>query len=225
MSEKDLTFMEDGDYKFRMRKNGKAYTVGGEYFPVKDKENIEVFLKENCREFKLAKLINKINKLEFEKGRCYTNINRIIEAGKEVNIDIKFYSGWVFPRSIKAMHHAWGVIKTKFGFQVLDPAFSKKELKLYETIDYDKENWREVLAKKILDFEKNKDNEEKMVLGKPPEGIIYFGCPDNKENAINTFNNLIDKFPNHPSYSGKGTSPVGRSELQKELKRQKNKKV
>jgi len=204
--------------------NNKQYTIGDEYFPVKDISKAEYFDNEKCKKkLKLAKLINAIDKETFETGRCYTNTAKIVDIGKSVDVDIKFYAGWIFLKTFKAIHHAFGVVKTKFGAMVVDAGISNKELEMYASFDddfYKQDNWRAVIAKETLKLKKLK-NSENMVLGIPPKGVLYVGCEDNKENAVNTFINLRENKPNHPSYGG-GGNMGGRSKLQEEINRLEN---
>jgi hypothetical protein len=190
--------------------------IGSKMYPLPEESYI--FTNGNTRKKKLAKFLNDIDKVSFEIGRCYTNTKKLVEIGKKHDLNIKFYSGWVLMMSPVPIHHAWGVLEDRHGFKVFDANPIKVDLKVLEKLqNKSEENWRKEYARLYNKINKEYGNSEKMIMGKVLEGINYLGGPDNFENAINTFNDLMDEFPDHPSYSIGGNNPNGASELQKEI--------
>jgi hypothetical protein len=194
--------------------NNCKYQIGSKLFPVNQISKAQVFYKDNTEIIDNIILSEKIDKLcDFETGRCYTNTEQIVQVGKMLKLNIEFYAGWIFLNN-HPIHHGWAVLNGN----VIDVGLCIKELEIMSQVNMLNEGWRKEIAPKLVKLKNMKiPAHEKYIFGKVPKSIVYVGCPDTRENAIKTFQQLIQRYPNHPSYQHKGQNAFGRSLLQKEM--------
>jgi hypothetical protein len=88
-----MSYVENNKYRFPGKK--KMEYVPSKIFPLSSKK-VHWFGHPNTSKFELTEKQNDIiNSLNFDKGRCYTNTEKLINAF-EGELDLKFFSGWVF---------------------------------------------------------------------------------------------------------------------------------
>jgi hypothetical protein len=109
------------------------------------------------------------------------------------------------------IHHAWLVYKE---FHVLDPAITLIEEimreKTYESID----EFRQESVRLHREYE-SKRNTEYRTFGQVAPFVLYIGTICKPDKGRRIYNEMIAKFPNHPSYQRDGMNPHGMSKLQK----------
>lgn len=195
---------------------GDTYRIGGRMFPVKDRASLQLFDNENTSPIQLSeKFIAFFNMLDFKIGHAYSNTQSIYDLAKENKIDIGYYSGWLFIGESLPIHHAWCVVNQ---VGIIDPSVTRSELDLMKKINYHNLNWRDKLAKDIVDLRRKRLRmSEDCVFGKVPEEVVYVGCEDDIENARKIFRDLIYAYPNHICYRSK-MNPIGESDIQKRIK-------
>lgn len=185
-------------------------------FPIANTDKCQFFTIELCMPYEnqqFAKMLNE-NRKFFRSGWCYTTAENVVAMGKELGLDIEFYSGWV--RHGTWLHHAWAVVDK---IHLIDLTISKRETILLKTVNTEEPQWRERVAPILIEYGENPlPVEMDCVFGQPLDSMFYFGSPDTPINARRIFNRLMKKIPRHPSYARKGKgNEVGASELQKLL--------
>lgn len=204
----------------------RTYRVGSWMFPVADKNNMQIFTKENTDNVDNTIIIEVINNLanKFKNGYCYDNIDMLVKACKERGVEVEFYSGWLFTDKDVTFptHHAWGVYKGN----VIDPSIRSSLFELAWSLDYSKFNWREESAKYFIEEEiiAKKELAKYCTKGKVLyKQIIYVGSKDNYCNAKMTFKKTLDELPHHPLHTMIGYK--GRTKLQNAVEVAKSKLV
>lgn len=199
------------------------YKIPSKLFPLSSKKEVGLFTTDSTVPFEHEAFFEALDTLDLPIGRCYSNSQKILEVGKNLNLDIFYLSGWLFSPNAMPKHHAWIVIEHEQGVSVVDSfkyhLFSKAEE--LNTIDYLKPNWRKesgVGIKKALKLLPL--NHQQICIGKVVPQAFYVGSPDTIDNARFLFQLLTKQFPNHPSYQGEGDSMTGRSKFQEEMHRQ-----
>lgn len=199
------------------------YKVPSRLYPLSNKKEAGVFTSETTVPFEHPAFYEEIDKLDLPMGHCYSNSQKIFEFGKRLNLNIFYFSGWLFSPVDMPKHHAWIVIVHEGGVSLVDSVkyhiFSKAE-ELYP-IDVRKTDWRRQSAIGIKKAMKALPLvHQQILIGKALDQSIYIGSPDTIDNARSIFQLLTRQFPNHPSYRGEGDSMTGRSKFQEEMHRQ-----
>lgn len=175
----------------------------------------------NTSKFELTEKQNDIiNSLSFDKGRCYTNTEKLINAF-EGELDLKFFSGWVFLGYNYPVHHAWAVLFEEENEYVFDMGVFEREQKIIEEAAEkfdDPEKQREYYVKENKRTFKL-PNSKIYITGKVvPEMILYIGVKSTKEEVLDRYWQAVGGVPTtHPSYSGMGLDEKGSSRTQREL--------
>lgn len=163
----------------------------------------------------LQLLTDCFNNVEAQLGRCYTNIRNFYELALKGDLKgkLKTYVGWVkIGSSNRLIHHCWAVYNNvhliDFGASHLD---FKLELEMMEK-NLSIDEMRELLAENYV---KNKEklNSEVYTIGRTVPNHFYIGCECEPYKGIEVYNELMDNFPNHPSYLHNNSD--GSSKLQK----------
>lgn len=157
------------------------------------------------------------NSMSFLPGLCYHSTEELIKKCKEKGIqDVKPYCGWLVTVD-KPVHHSWVVYKDKY---VIDGsmnilAFMSLMQKQAETGDkLSKERLRNHLLEHVKESEQL-PNSETRIMGNIPPIFIYIGAEIDPNQGRLIFQDLMSRYPEHPSYSGGGMNGFGVSEFQK----------
>jgi hypothetical protein len=204
MNLEELTFKVGGEY----------ITLGLRKYPFRDLSQIKIFQHSNTKDPAKVDIVleRALNRVSFESGHCYSNSHQVLEIGKQFGFHVDFYSGWLIIDG-EVIHHAWNV----FNGIIIDVSMS---LAWVELCRRQPNLTRKEYAKLSIEMEERKPRTSKdAVWGKVPEEVIYVGCPDDKDNAVNIFNHLMEKFPHHPMR--KRMLPSGMTPLQLEIYKQK----
>jgi hypothetical protein len=191
----------------------KFFTKFSNLYPLSNPKKARLFANYNTESYALqAELKTFIDTYpNFMTGRCYTNSTVLTEYGKSLGYKIEFYSGWLSSSGYPPIHHAWCVLDKK---HLIDVSLSLIEteafIEAHSMIEKMKENGREPYdfrafsvrhANKVKKRNKVKKYDD-IPVGKVPDYFIYMGSPDNPYNARKIYNDLMEKYPNHPSYIG-----------------------
>lgn len=209
--------------------DGQIYTIGSKLFPLSKKKNIGVWWSANTKEVErnktLVMAMNSITNYEFKVGMCYTNAQVLQQLGEQFNLNIKYYSGWVFPVQSMPIHHAWVVLDDKI---IIDPSihssYINANLRMIENVELFEGKTKDEVREIYVDFiaEEKKKTKDKVSLdclwGKVPFGYMYFGTEDTYGEAKKRFNELIDSVEVHPSYTYRMDEKTGASPTQELLK-------
>lgn len=177
----------------------KKYEIGSSLYPVKDKKNIKIFTYENTDYIGNESISKFIDSQKFKSGFCYSNTDIIVKHFRELFIPVIFYSGWVFVGEHVPLHHAWAVYQNN----VVDVSFRMSTIKVLNEVDYTNPNWREGAAMRIKAREKRIPLSQDCIMGKVFPNIAFVGSIDQFQLAKNRYNQMLKKFPNHPSYQNK----------------------
>jgi len=192
--------------------------IGSELYPIPD--NSYYIGWDNTEKINNKQLIEEIDNLDLNLGDCYNNTHKIVKLGDKLNLNIEYFTGWLFPGTYLPVHHTLAVIKNESFFQVIDYAEREIRLKVMKKLE---EKYNEVTREKFIEerkkMVKNKKNSEKTTLGKFPEGIFFFGGKDYRLSAEMTFRKLQYRFPNHPAYKDENMNMKDHTNLQKELRK------
>jgi len=214
-----MSYVENNKYRFPGKK--KMEYIPSKLFPLSSKTKVHWFGHPNTSRFELTEKQEEIiNSLEFNKGRCYTNTEKLINA-LERELELKFFSGWVFLGYNLPVHHAWAVLFENGKEYVFDMGVFEREQEIIEEASEkfdDPEKQREYYVKENKrTFEL--PNSEIYITGKiVPEMILYIGVESTKEEALDCYWEAVGDDPTtHPSYSGMGLDEKGSSRTQREL--------
>lgn len=211
------------EHKYKFKAGNTTHVIGTKLFPVASKKHILVFKKSDNitlqniteKQSEYNELFEQLNKHTFHSGKCYSNAQMVKTLGDKVGVKVELYSGWLFLKKQSfPIHHAWNVIDGQY---LLDVSLSKVEVALFDELDTSKEGWRDIavaLTKEVRNL--NLNTQQDCVFGQPPTGYVYVGSPDTDDNARRIFNDMMARFPNHPSYKFK-VDQKGASETQQKL--------
>lgn len=224
---KDFPYLKISKNKvtFQMPYN-QQLVIPSDLYPLINKKRIQLFTQYNTEmiDKEDIKVIQAFNETEFEIGRCYTNTEKLKDNMLNYGIsekDIKTYTGWIVIGHIP-IHHSWLVYKN---IHVLDGGVKVSD---YEFLKYcndnnitDKEKIRKMMLEIHLEEEK-KRNSETRIFGPVIPIYYYIGTPSEPSDGIKLFNDLINRYPNHPSYQVDGMNAHGASKTQQMILDRKN---
>lgn len=143
----------------------------------------------------------------YDMGYCYTNAEKMLDllthSGYTQHHSVQYVSGWVFGSFVtQGVHHAWLVVDHQ---SVIDSATTKagimNDLKEQASRGMRVNTNREVLARKLkFEAEHPAPFKDKYFYGKP-DGWLYIGTESTPQEARDSFNSLLRKYPMHPAYN------------------------
>lgn len=189
-------------------------TVPSKEYPMPNNSQIKIFTKQNTEDINIKNIDSILENQNFQMGFCYTNTDKICELLTTLkdSHNIEFYSGWLLTLG-NMVHHAWVVIDGK---HIIDTSVFKKEEEKQKIIDDEELGIPHAINKNIIAKETVKlmaeeiPFSEKYQCGKIINENIYIGVKSNSNEARISFNNLMDKMPNHKDY--KTINPDGSNE-------------
>lgn len=209
--------VRENEVRFAVSKE-TTYTIPGELFPLRFPKTAQVFTYQNTEQLKqdsyLATLYNEVS---FQTGHCYSNTENLKALFLKTDVrDFKTYTGWVFAQGMP-IHHCWLVYKDK---HVLDPGITiidqMAQTAIKEAKTESKDEAR-VIYKKIHDEYINKPNSQIRTFGKVAPFALYVGSETTPNQGRIVFQELVKKYPEHPSYDSPGMNAHGASTLQSQL--------
>lgn len=204
---------------------GGNITIPSKQFPLDNKRTIKIFsilntipkeekdlLSKFIDEDTFKRLTNTFNSYEYKIGRCYSNVENIINLfDEDIKSKIKSYVGWVFVGGSLPIHHCWLVYDEKF---ILDSLYDYRNFDIVERLNNKTiEEQRKILVNFTIETEKML-NSNKFIFGGVSSLYIYVGTESTSELGRNTFNKLTLNYPNHISYSMSGMNSQGLSKFQ-----------
>lgn len=212
---KQILEINDKDIFFKIGKS--KYKIGSRMFPVAQKSKLKIFDNTNTTDIDNQLLIKNIeqNKHLFEIGRCHRNTEVIYKIGKALNLNVEYYTGWLFLGDEKPpIFHSFAVFENN----VIDISNSQVKQDIGYTINWNSPNCRKEYAQKMADFQTSTiPYKNKITFGKVVEDYIYIGCPNNFNQANSIFKRLMTNFPNHISYQQYGMNMSDKSLIQKDI--------
>lgn len=188
--------------------------VPSNLYPLRNKKSLKVFTSVDTKELEQNTGLSKIyNEQRFQLGFCYQNIESLVTALKKGNYkNVRSYVGWVLTGQI-LKHHCWLVFDD---IHILDPGVSKLNDIVYRRMieeNADIERGREIFTE-IYTENKNTPNSEFYTFGQVSPFNIYIGTETKPSLGLQVFKELMEEYPNHPSYPKEGKSPNGGTKLQ-----------
>ncbi|MFF2531405.1 hypothetical protein ACFVS2_21095 [Brevibacillus sp. NPDC058079] len=185
--------------------------IPSDLYPLRNKPTMKLFSYMNTKRIENEPWAEKaFNDNDYKMGYCYTNTEKMHKSFIEQGLtDVKTYVGWILIDGIP-LHHAWLVYKD---IHVLDPAISLIHEIIREKKYEDVHKMREDIVKYHREFQ-DKPNAFYQTFGQVAPFVLYIGtvCTPDKGRAI--YNEMIDQFPNHPSYRAEGMNQNGMSKVQ-----------
>lgn len=160
-------------------------------------DSFSVFTDDNTKIITDKKVINIINKLSFQKGRCYSNSEKIINALKGYNA--KAFAGWFFMPShtIYPIHHSWVVLDDNCIIDMSNDLVALQDVGVDFSVKYnDQKKLYDDLAECLKKINVMKNADRCYPFGKT-HGCIYIGCECEPNEAKKDYNSLIALYPNH----------------------------
>lgn len=195
----------------------ESIEIPSELYPLRNKSTLSVFTFADTdmleQDSKIAKIFDEQT---FRTGFCYSNTEMMAEALKNNRIyDYSTFVGWILIDG-QLVHHCWLKYKDK---HILDPGITKvddwaRQLIMEEQAD--RERGREIYVE-LYKKNKNIPNSQICTFGQVAPFVVYIGTECTPMLGRKIFNELIDKYPNHPAYQQAGMNAHGLSELQKRL--------
>ena len=188
-------YSQDGTY------NGRV-TIPSERYPLIDKTSFRVFNTDNCKEVTDALVIDCIDRVRYKAGHCYSMADELSKEFSKHKVAHNLWHGWLFTDVNKEpIHHCW-VTVGKNDESVIDLQDDTAFLhNVYNNINKnDKVTFYDLT--KQLAVERMKGNVLNSKCCYPigiPIQYYYVGCKiKNVIDAKRIYNNLIEKYPNHP---------------------------
>lgn len=168
---------------------------------------------EDTEDFKL--LLECYNEVECKIGRCYTNITEFLKVAKNKGLKgkLKPYVGWLMIGNVlNLVHHCWAVYENKY---VLDFGGSKLDFETIQEMSKRDKSMDEIREKLVEVHMANvgRPNSEVYTIGQVIPSYIYIGCECEPVKGVDTFIELMDRYPNHPNYTNVDNG--GASKLQR----------
>lgn len=213
---KRFSFIKYKKNRYEYNCDGECVKIPSVMYPLNNSP--EIFCYENTELITDEKIVEIIDSVPYKIGNCYSNTKYIVEELIKNGIKAEPYVGWLINGNSLPTHHAWLVIKKKYLVDISDDfdcfLFNINQMKNEGEIIYEN-NMKELLKEFMVESVKHK-NSERCHLGRASIGNLYIGCKCQVEMGVKIFNNLIEKYPNHPCLV-KGTDDMGRTPLQREL--------
>ena len=195
---------------------GKLVNIPSSMYPLVGE--VEIFSMYNTDILDDVKIEKIFNTIPYQIGRCYSNANNLYNALLDNDIDGAYcYEGWLFiGQNELPIHHAFVVIKQGEKKYLLDYAADMKADEVdrlqeeYEKLPEDE--LRKVMLREIREKEKL-PHSKRATFGKVDGMYLYVACKCNPDNARINFQNLMQMYPEHPSYVGVDKK-TGASKLQ-----------
>lgn len=209
---KRLSFIKYKKQRYEYLSNdGHAICIPSKEYPINEKE--EIFLEENTEEITDRAILNIIDSVPYKVGQCYTNADAIIKTLQEHKIKAKMYVGWMIIHNELPQHHSWVVLQNKYLIDLsadidnIHHFLQSLENAEAMTIDETREKLAHFLQEII-----QQPHSHRLHLGKVSKSLLYIGCPCSKEKGVRIFNELMEKYPNHPCFIS--TDASGRTKTQ-----------
>lgn len=194
--------------------NNKTYEIPSEMFYLSGEPII--LTSQNTFLLSTQKIKNIFNKVEYKLGQCYTNsenlLNKLLKA-KIKPEHIQYLVGWLFIDNGFPIHHALLLYQNKY---VLDITPLMNGTDYFKKFTQERNQWKNSrdmrlsYAKWYQKFIKN-PNTETATFGKMKDCCLFIGSVSSKEEGIQIWNELMKKYPNHPSNNNAnndGTTPL-----------------
>ena len=181
-------------------------------FPL-SKKGIKIFNYTNTARPEYPRLEQVFNATEFHTGRCYSNTFRLLEGCKKAGVkSVKPYAGWLIGQDGMLLHHAWAIYEEDGPACLMDGSLSSR---LFEYIIETGGNRQAVLEK--LKQDEALLNTDKKVFGCTVPNLLYVGSQTDPSEALDMWEDLCRKYPNHAAYNQPGQNQYGRSRFQEQM--------
>ncbi|WPS85337.1 hypothetical protein SMD22_01535 (plasmid) [Brevibacillus halotolerans] len=186
--------------------------IPSDMYPLRNKPTTKLFSYMNTERIENDSTAEKAyNENVYKMGYCYTNTENMQKSFVEQGLlDVETYVGWILINGIP-LHHAWLVYKD---MHVLDPAISLIDEIIRQKQYPSPQEMREDIVKLHREYQ-DKPNSDYQTFGQVAPFVLYIGsvCTPAKGRMI--YNEMIEQYPNHPSYHQEGMNPNGMSSVQK----------
>lgn len=182
-------YNDDGSFLGVVNTPTVLWPLGGRY---------EVFTAENCALIENDAVAGIVDALPYRIGHCYQNAENVTQALQEAGYAATQYCGWLFIGEQHPIHHSWAVLDGK---HVIDLADEFAVLHANHE-QFGAASGMEATRELMVEFSKwirqFPNSKRIMPFGIPAGNLLYIGSPCSREEGINIYNQLIDRYPQHP---------------------------
>ena len=173
-----------------------SISIPSDYYPLFSND-MKVFTCDNTSEFTDNSILEKIDNVKYEIGRCYGNSEKIYDLIKD-DCNVEAYEGWLFVDiSQYPVHHSWLVIDDIYVIDLSDEYTCWD--KYCESNNIDRNTYD--TASLIIELRKHikgmKNSVKCYPMGKCHPMLLYVGSKCEPAKARNHYQNLMAKYPNH----------------------------
>ena len=182
-------YNDDGSFLGVVNTPTVLWPLGGRY---------EVFTAENCALIENDAVARIVDALPYRIGHCYQNAENVTKALQNAGYAATQYCGWLFIGEQYPIHHSWTVLDGK---HIIDLADEFAVLHANHE-QFDAASGMDATRELMVEFSKwirqFPNSKRIMPFGIPAGNLLYIGSPCSREEGINIYNQLIDRYPQHP---------------------------
>lgn len=186
-------------------------------------DDIHIFSSQNTAKLTDDNIIAAFDSVEFQIGRCYTNIDALIKYCNSHGINgVKSYVGWLVVGDDMPVHHCWAVYQNSVLDFSSDFRVFEYNLK-HNNISADNlssDDLRGLYAEFHNVAVKQPNSLRCAPVGTVSDDWLYIGCECSAQQGLSDFQKLWQKYPNHEcvknSSYGKGISKIQGMIMEKE---------
>lgn len=147
-------------------------------------------------------ILDIVDKQRHDVGKCYFNADRVTSALQRNGYNAQTYVGWFFLADTMPVHHAWTILRLDDKVSVIDLAaqFYHQYANIEKLVGLSLDEQRMEVVKKTKEMEKLPNSQRCVPVGVPCPVAYYIGSPQNGEDGLKVFNELMKKYPNHPAH-------------------------
>lgn len=215
---KECSHPQTADYLVKEKGSGfavlnnislKTMLIPSSMYPMPNEKPPEVFYSQNTVSLDDGGELDSIftrNGIRRQLGRCYLTVDSGLAAlrgaGYTAKHDVAFYCGWATNIATSGwLHHAWLVIDRH---SVIDLTAEKigpfADLRNKAIVGEVPITDREKLANAMKRFEREPHSIQELIHYGQCKDWCYIGVPSDREEGIDAFNKLLQKYPEHPEY-------------------------
>ncbi len=197
-------------YKNPTKEYAHSVVVPTDYHPLPDGE-IEVYTANNTTPITDKKILDLLNKINFEMGKCYSISQQVYDVLKKNGYNPVILEGWmVLLVTTRLVHHCVVKLDDHIIDSSIDDSFIDEFKNLYsQNPSMSLEESRTLIAD-LYERDINKKTTEKYPnIGRLCNNAIFIGVPSTADDARNNYNRLMDMYPNHEDYNGNGMTRYG----------------
>lgn len=184
--------------------------IPSSHYPLFIKKNIQLFSFMDTKRIEDIRAEKAYNDVHCKLGFCYSNTEELVKSFTRYGLtDVVPYSGWLLLDG-DVIHHAWLVYKGRY---VVDPSVTRVDEIVRERKYMTPDLMRQDIVKLTKEYEQY-PNTFHRTFGQVAPFVLYIGSPTVPQKGRVIYNELMDKYPQHPAYTHGGMNQNGLSKTQ-----------